>query len=208
MEQAQVTLNAPAALAFETAQGMKLEVFGGFDAYSSDLLVSLLCKSKSDLMSPEEAALLSTEALEDDGIEFDGPDFASGLIRLSARASGTEAQRPAAMALAHVRVQANRGYHEDLGWMLKLHLEIGSAHIHRMGVGLGLHKLVAKEMANQVLTLVGEFKRTCKEDMTVLWSFEESLAACQELALRETLHRELLENLYAPLLHVTEDSVV
>lgn len=201
-------IQANTALAVETAQGMQLEVFGGFDAYSSDLLVSMLCKSKADLFSPEEAALLSNEALDDDGIVFEDEHFASGLIRLSARAKGAEAQRPAAMALAHVRVHANRGYHEDMGWLLKLHLQIGAGHIHRMGVGLGLHNLVAREMANQVMGLIQEFKRTCDEDMTVMWSFDESLAACKELALREALHRELLDQLYAPLLHVTEDSVL
>lgn len=200
--------NTSALSAQKLECGIVLEVHSGFDAYSSDLTTAMLCKSKADLYSPEEASLLAQHSQLDEGVEFDGADYASGLIRLSGVALREGQALPAALALAHLHVEANRGYHDDLGFMLKLHIRIGAGHIHRLGVGVGLHKAVAQEAARQVLCLVKEFQRTCKEDMTVLWSFEQSLAACDDFCLRQTIHNNLLETLYAPMLHITEDSVV
>lgn len=188
--------------------GIRLEVHAGLSAYGSDLLVSMLCKSKADLFSVEEAQLLADSSQRDEGIAFESPDYAEGLIRISGVALRGAQAHPAALGLAHLEVRAHRGYHQDLGYLLKLHLSVGAGHVHRMGVGLGLHQAMAKEMARQVLEVIKEFQRTCKEDMTIMWTFEESMAACTETQLRRSLHAELLSALYAPLLPITEDWVL
>lgn len=192
----------------EIAEGVCLRVCGGFDAYSSDLLVSMLSKSKAALYSKEEAAAFERACWEDDGIVFTSKDTAQGLLRLSAVATRKDTEQPAALAVAHVYLHANRGTHPDLGQLLKLHLSIEPGHIHRIGVGLGLHEAVASEMCKQVLAVVAEFQRSTRDDMTILWSFDESLTACESFGLREALHTRLMKEIYAPMLHVTEDCVL
>lgn len=189
----------------ELEHGVVLSVHNDYAAHPQDLLVSSLCKSKEMLLSPEEGRALAEESQREAGIKFTSKDSAEGLIRITGKASSEGRDGPMAMGLAHVGVQALRGMHPDIGDVLKLHFDLRAAHIHRMGVGMGLHTMMADALCVEVLALVERFQSTNEYDTTVIWAFDSSFASCDELGLKDRLNRALLAKIYEPML-VADDS--
>lgn len=184
-----------------------VKVFDGYSAGDTSEFTQSLIRSKDQLYSPEAANALARECAQPAGVSYPDSDSAFGLLRVSGTAGREDSDRPAAMGVAHVALQARRGRDSELGDVMKLHLEIRAAHVHRMGVGLGLHSMIADAVCAQVLAVVQRFQRTAMYDTHITWAIDTSFAACSEFGLKEKLHAALVAHIYEPLLEITEDSI-